>query len=55
MEDQENWLLLLGSNGILDELLVLAEELRVELDVTWLVNTVNVSETSCDREVWGDW
>ena len=55
MEDQENRLLLLGSDGILDELLVLAEELRVELDVTRLVDTVNVSETSCNGEVWGDW
>jgi len=54
VEDQEHWLVLLGSNGILDILLVLAEELRVELDVAGLVDTVDVSETSGDREVWGD-
>ncbi len=54
MEDQEDWLLLLSSNGILNELLVLAEELGVQLDVSWLVDTMNVTETSSDGEVWGD-
>ena len=54
MEDQEDWLLLLSSNSILNELLVLAEELRVQLDVSWLVDTMNVTETSGDGEVWGD-
>ena len=55
MEDQEDWLVLLGSYGIFDEFLVLAEELGVELDISWLVDTMNVTETSGDREVWGDW
>jgi hypothetical protein len=55
VEDQENWLVLLGSDGILDILLVLAEKLRVELDVSGLVDTMDVSETSGDGEVWGDW
>lgn len=54
MEDQEDWLLLLSSNSILNELLVLAEELRMQLDVSWLVDTMNVTETSRDGEVWGD-
>lgn len=39
MEDQEDWLVLLSSDSILDKLLVLAEELWVQLDVSWLVNT----------------
>ena len=55
MEDQEDWLVLLGSYSVLDELLVLAEKLWVKLDVSGLVDTVNVSETSGDGEVWGDW
>ncbi len=55
MEDQENWLLLLSSDSILDILLVLAEELWVQLDVSWLVDTMDVSETSGNGEVWGDW
>ena len=55
VEDQEDWLVVLGSNSLLDMGLVLAEELWAELDVTWLVDTVNVTETSGNREVWGDW
>jgi hypothetical protein len=55
VEDEEDWLVLLGSDGILNMLLVLAKELWVELDVSWLVDTVDVSETSGDGEVWGDW
>tara|TARA_R110002060_G_scaffold6120_4_gene9361 strand:- start:335 stop:463 length:129 start_codon:yes stop_codon:yes gene_type:complete len=39
VEDQEDWLVLLSSDGILDILLVLAEELWVQLDVSWLVDT----------------
>lgn len=55
MEDQEDWLVFLCTNGLLDMGLVLAEKLWAELDVTWLVNTMNVTETSGNREVWGDW
>ena len=55
MEDQEDWLILLGLDGILDVLLVLGEELWVELDVTRLVDTVDITETSSNGEVWGDW
>lgn len=54
MEDEEDGLVLLGSDGVLDVLLVLAEELGVELDVTWLVDTVDVTETGGDGEEWGD-
>jgi hypothetical protein len=54
MEHQENWFVFFCSNGILNVLLVLAEEFRVKLDITRLVNTVNITETSSDREVWGD-
>jgi hypothetical protein len=55
VEDQEDWRVLLGSNGILNVLLVLAEELWVELDISWFVDTMDVSKTGSDGEVWGDW
>ena len=55
MEDEEDWLVLLGADGGLDVGLVLAEKRWLELDVSWLVDTVDVSETGGDREVWGDW
>lgn len=54
VEDEEDWLVLLGSDGVLDVLLVLAEELWVELDVTGLVDTVNVTEAGGDGEEGGD-
>lgn len=52
VEDQEDWLVVLCSNGLLDMGLVLAKKLWAELDVTWLVNTVNVTKASGNREVW---
>jgi hypothetical protein len=52
MEDQEDRLVLLCSNGILYVLLVLTKKFRVELDVTRLVNAVNVTEPGSNREVW---
>jgi len=55
VEDQEDWLLLVRLDGILDVLLVLGKKLWVKLDISWLVNTVNITETSSNREVWGDW
>jgi hypothetical protein len=55
VEDQEDGLVLLCSNGILDVLLVFAEKLGVELDVAWLVDTVNVTESGRDGEVRRDW
>lgn len=55
MEYQEDWLVLLCSNGILDVFLVLGEQLRVELDVTGLVDAVDVTKAGSNREVWRDW
>jgi hypothetical protein len=55
MEDQEDWLVLLRPNGILDMLLVLTEKLGVELDITGLVDTVDVTESGSDGEIRGDW
>ena len=55
MEDQEDGLILLGFNGILHVLLVLTEEFRVELDIAGFVDTVNVTETGSDGEVWRNW
>lgn len=50
VEDEEDGLVVLGTSLVLDVLLVLAEELRAELDVTGLVDTVNVTETSGNGE-----
>lgn len=55
VEDEEDWLVLLGLDGRLDVSLVLAEKGWLELDVSWLVDTVDVSEAGGDGEVWGDW
>jgi hypothetical protein len=55
VEDEEDWLVVLGTDLLLDVQLVLAEKLWVQLDVTWLVDTVDVTETSGDGEVWGNW
>jgi hypothetical protein len=55
VENQEDWLVLLCAYGILDKLLVLAEKLGVELDISRLVNSMDVTETGSDGEVWGDW
>jgi hypothetical protein len=54
VKHQENWLVFFCSNSILNILLVLAEEFRVKFDITRFVNTVDITETSSDREVWGD-
>lgn len=54
MEDKEHWLVGLCAFLLLDISLVLVEQLGVELNVTWLVDTVNVSKASSDREVWAD-
>lgn len=55
VEDEEDWLVLLGTDGGLDVGLVLAKKRWLELDVSWLVDTVDVSETGGNGEVWGDW
>lgn len=54
MEDEEDGLVVLGLDGSLDVGLVLAEQLRVQLDVSGLVDTVDVTEASGDGEVGGD-
>lgn len=54
MENQENRLVLLCADGILDVLLVLAQQFRVKLNIAWLVDTVDVSEAGGYREVWRD-
>jgi hypothetical protein len=54
MEDEEDRLVILGLGLLLHELLVLLEKLRAELDVSWRVNSMNVSEACCDREILGD-
>lgn len=55
MEDQEDRFVLLCLDGSLDMCLVLAEELRLKLDIAWLVDTVDVTEAGSDGEVWGNW
>lgn len=54
MEDEENGLVLLVASLLLDVGLVLLQELGVETDVAWLVDTVDVSETGSDGEVGAD-
>jgi hypothetical protein len=54
VENKEDGLVLLGANGLLDVLLVLLEETRLELDIAGLVDTVDVTEASGDGEVGGD-
>lgn len=54
MEDQEQRLVLSGTGLGLGVGLVLSEELGVQLDVAGLVDTVDVTETSGNREVGGD-
>jgi len=55
MENQEHGFVLLCTDGILDILLVLTQQLRVKLNISWLVDTVNISEAGGYGEVWGDW
>lgn len=54
MEDEEDGLVLLGADLLLDEGLVLAEEFGVETDVSGLVDTVDVTESSGNGEVGAD-
>lgn len=55
MEDQEDWLVFLGSDCLLDVFLVLAEKLGMESDISWLVHTVDVTKSSSNGEVRRDW
>lgn len=54
MEDQEDWLVLFGVDLVLDVLLVLAQQFRVELDVAGLVHAMYIAEAGGDGEVWAD-
>lgn len=54
VEDQEQGLVLRSVDLLLGVGLVLAQKLGVELDVTRLVDTVNVAESSGNGEVGGD-
>jgi hypothetical protein len=54
VEDKSDGLVVLEALLLLDVLLVLLEELRAELDVTRLVDTVNVTEAGGDGEVGRD-
>jgi len=54
VENEEDGLVILGVGLLLDELLVLLEQLRAELDVSGLVDTVYISEAGSDGEVLGD-
>jgi hypothetical protein len=55
VENQENRLVFLCSDGILDVLLVLAQQFRVKLNIARLVDTVDIPEGGGYREIWGDW
>ncbi len=55
MENQEDWLVLLGSNRLLDVFLVFGKKFRVKFDVTRLVNAMDIAKTSSNGEVWRDW
>jgi hypothetical protein len=52
VKDKVERLVRLAVDFSLRELLVLSEEFWVKADVSRLVDTVNVTETSGDREVW---
>jgi hypothetical protein len=51
MEDKEYWLLFFCVVLLLDKRLMLAEEFWVKLDITRLVDTMDVTEASSDAEV----
>lgn len=53
MEDEENGFLLLQARLLFHIGLVLGEEFWVETNVSGLVNTVHVTETSGDGEILG--
>lgn len=54
VEDEEDGLVLLGAGLLLDVGLVTREQLGVQTDVTGLVDTVDVTETSGNGEVGAD-
>ena len=54
VEHEEHWLIGLCALLVLNKFLVLLEELWVKFDVTRLVNTVNVAETSSNGKIRAD-
>lgn len=54
VEDQVQWVLL-TTDLLLSVFLVLTQDGWSQDNVTWLVDTVNVTESSSDGEVWRDW
>ena len=55
MKNKEDWLIALAAFFLFDVLLVFAEKLGMQADVTWFVYAVHISETSSDGEVGADW
>lgn len=54
MEDEKDWLIFFGFDLVFYVFLMLAKKFRVQLNVAGLVNTMYVSEASCDGEVGAD-
>jgi hypothetical protein len=55
VEDEEDWLVLLGVGLLLDIFLMFLEEFWVKLDVSWLVDAMDVAEAGGDGEIRRDW
>lgn len=53
MEDQEQRFIFLALDFLLRVRLMPPEQLRLQLDITGLIHTVDVSERGRDGEVWG--
>lgn len=51
MEDKEDGLILFPVGFLLDVILVLSKKLRVEFDIARLVDSVDVTKASSDREI----
>ena len=54
MEDKEDRLVALGGFLFLNIFLMLVEQFRVEADIAWLVNTVDVAKAGGNGEIRGD-
>ena len=55
VENQVQWLRVGATNLLVGVLLVLAQNGRSQHNVTWLVDTVDVTEGGGNGEVWRDW
>lgn len=54
MEDKEHGLVGRGALLCLDVFLVLVQQFRVKANITWLVDTMDITEAGSDGEVWRD-